>query len=558
MAHEFIYTCYKLARHYPPDRTVLENISLSFYPGAKIGVIGSNGSGKSSLLRIMAGLDDGYSGEARLTPGFTVGYLAQEPELDPTKDVRGNVMDGVAEVQSIIDRYNEVMAMWADPDADYDKIGKEQASLEDRIAATDAWSLDRNVEIAMDALRCPPDEADVTTLSGGERRRVALCRLLLSRPDLLLLDEPTNHLDAESVFWLERFLQDYAGTVVAITHDRYFLDNVAKWILELDRGRGIPFEGNYSSWLEQKQERLAREEKSNEARRRTLERELEWVRMAPKARQAKGKARLAAYEKLQAEAEAERDTSNRLEIAIPPGPRLGDTVIEVKNLRKGFGDRLLIEDLSFSLPPAGIVGIIGPNGAGKTTLFKMLAGAEAPDAGSIEIGSTVEMSYVDQDRDDLDADATVYDEITGGIDHLKVGNREIHGRAYVSSFNFKGTDQQKRVGNLSGGERNRVHLAKLLKSGGNLLLLDEPTNDLDVETLRALEEAILNFPGCVVVISHDRWFLDRIATHIIAFEGNSEVYTYEGNYSEYESHRKQRMGHDADQPHRIKYKRLDA
>ena len=556
MAHEFIYTCYKLARHYPPDRTVLENISLSFYPGAKIGVIGGNGAGKSSLLKIMAGLDDGYSGEARLTPGFTVGYLAQEPELDPSKDVRGNVMDGVAEVQSIIDRYNEVMAMWADPDADYDKIGKEQAVLEDRIAATDAWSLDRNVEIAMDALRCPPDDADVTTLSGGERRRVALCRLLLSRPDLLLLDEPTNHLDAESVFWLERFLQDYAGTVVAITHDRYFLDNVAKWILELDRGRGIPFEGNYSSWLEQKQERLAREEKSNEARRRTLERELEWVRMAPKARQAKGKARLAAYEKLQAEAEAERDTSNRLEIAIPPGPRLGDTVIEVNNLRKGFGDRLLIEDLSFSLPPAGIVGIIGPNGAGKTTLFKMLTGLEQPDSGEITIGSTVQLSHVDQGRDDLDPDKTVYEEITGGVDHLKVGNREVHGRAYVASFNFKGTDQQKLVGKLSGGERNRVHLAKLLKSGGNVLLLDEPTNDLDVDTLRALESGLESFPGCAVVISHDRWFLDRIATHVLAFEGESQVRWFEGNFSEYEEFRRREFGASVDQPHRIKYKKL--
>jgi sulfate-transporting ATPase len=556
MAHEFIYTCYKLARHYPPDRTVLENISLSFYPGAKIGVIGGNGAGKSSLLKIMAGLDDGYSGEARLTPGFTVGYLAQEPELDPAKDVRGNVMDGVVEVQSIIDRYNEVMAMWADPDADYDKIGKEQASLEDRIAATDAWSLDRNVEIAMDALRCPPDDADVTTLSGGERRRVALCRLLLSRPDLLLLDEPTNHLDAESVFWLERFLQDYAGTVVAITHDRYFLDNVAKWILELDRGRGIPFEGNYSSWLEQKQERLAREEKSNEARRRTLERELEWVRMAPKARQAKGKARLAAYEKLQAEAEAERDTSNRLEIAIPPGPRLGDTVIEVKNLRKGFGDRLLIEDLSFSLPPAGIVGIIGPNGAGKTTLFKMLTGIEQPDSGEITVGSTVQLSHVDQGRDDLDADKTVYEEITGGVDHMKIGNREIHGRAYVASFNFKGTDQQKLVGKLSGGERNRVHLAKLLKSGGNVLLLDEPTNDLDVDTLRALESGLESFPGCAVVISHDRWFLDRIATHVLAFEGDSQVRWFEGNFSEYEEFRRREFGASIDQPHRIKYKKL--
>lgn len=559
MPAEFIYTAYKVARHYPPDRTVLEDISISFYPGAKIGVIGSNGAGKSSLLRIMAGLDDGFTGDARLTPGFTVGFLSQEPQLDPTKDVKGNVMDGVREFQALIDAYNAVMAKWSDPDADYEAIGAEQSALEDRINAADAWSVERNVGIAMEALRCPPDDASVATLSGGEKRRVALCRLLLQHPDLLLLDEPTNHLDAESVEWLEHFLDEYAGTVVAVTHDRYFLDNVAKWILELDRGRGIPFSGNYSSWLEQKIERMAREGKAVDARQRTLARELEWVRMGAKARQAKGKARLSAYEKLLAEANDAKGTAAReLEIGIPPGPRLGETVINVNGLRKGYGDRLLIDDLTFSLPRAGIVGIIGPNGAGKTTLFRMLIGEEPPDKGSITIGDTVALSYVDQSRDSLAADKTVFQEITQGVEVVKVGPREVPARAYVSSFNFRGTDQQKLVGQLSGGERNRVHLAKLLQSGGNVLLLDEPTNDLDVDTLRALEAGLESFPGCVVVISHDRWFLDRIATHILAFEGDSQVRFFEGNVSDYEAFRHKELGTAADTPRRIRYKKLVA
>ena len=556
MSAQFIFTMHKVSRFYPPDREVLKDISLSFYPGAKIGVIGSNGSGKSSLLKIMAGLDDGFTGEARLSPGFSVGLLEQEPHLDETKDVMGNVMDGLGETATLLERYDAVLAKWGDPDADFEKVGEEQAELEAKIEATGAWDLKRTIEIAMDALRLPPSDGDVSTLSGGERRRVALCRLLLSKPDLLLLDEPTNHLDAESVAWLERFLRDYPGTVVAITHDRYFLDNVARWILELDHGRGIPFEGNYSSWLDQKQDRLKQEEKQESSRARTLARELEWVRMAPKARQAKGKARLSAYEQLLAESQEAQGRGDGLEIFIPSGERLGDVVIEAEGVTKGFGDRLLIEDLSFSLPRAGIVGVIGPNGAGKTTLFRMFTGGEEPDGGSLKVGPTVNLAYVDQSRDILDSEKTVYEEITDGNEIVKLGTREMNGRAYVASFNFKGSDQQKKVGVLSGGERNRVHLAKVLARGGNVLLLDEPTNDLDVDTLRALEDGLEAFAGCAVVISHDRWFLDRVATHVLAFEGDSQVRWFEGNFTEYEAFRKKELGADADQPHRIKYKPL--
>ncbi len=563
MSAQFIFTMRRVSRFHPPDREVLKDITLAFYPGAKIGVIGANGAGKSSLLRIMAGVDDGFTGEARLTDGFTVGLLEQEPTLDESKDVQGNIMDGVGQVAGLLARYDEVLAAWGDPDADYEKLGDEQADLEKRIEAAGAWDLQRTIEIAIDALRLPPGDADVSTLSGGERRRVALCRLLLSRPDLLLLDEPTNHLDAESVAWLERTLKDYHGTVVAITHDRYFLDNVAGWILELDHGKGIPYEGNYSGWLEQKQARLDAEQKADSSRRRTLERELEWVRMAPKARQAKGKARLAAYDRLVAEAADVERRDRELQVDIPANQRLGDQVVEVANLSKGFGDRLLVDDLSFSLPPAGIVGVIGGNGAGKTTLFRMLVEAATgdgdpaalPDSGSITIGPTVEMGYVDQSRDALDSERTVYEEITDGREFLQVGRREVNGRAYVASFNFKGADQQKQVGNLSGGERNRVHLAKVLKSGANLLLLDEPTNDLDVDTLRALESGLEAYAGCAVIISHDRWFLDRVATHVLAFEGDSQVRWFEGNFTEYEAYRTKELGLDA-QPTRIRYKPL--
>jgi ATP-binding cassette ChvD family protein len=546
----------KVTRFYPPDREVLKDINLSFYPGAKIGVLGGNGAGKSSLLKIMAGLDDGFTGEARLTKGFSVGLLEQEPQLDDSKDVHGNVMDGVGAAAGLLARYDAVLAKWADPDADYEKLGAQQAELETEIEAAGAWDLQRTIEVAMDALRLPPADADVTTLSGGERRRVALCRLLLSKPDLLLLDEPTNHLDAESVAWLERTLKDYPGTVVAITHDRYFLDNVASWILELDHGRGYPFEGNYSAWLENKQKRLEQEEKQDSSRKRTLEHELEWVRMSPKARQSKGKARLAAYEKLLAEAKEAEGRAAALQISIPSGPRLGDVVIEADDLTKGFGERMLIDDLTFTLPPAGIVGVIGANGAGKTTLFRMIVGDEKPDEGTLRVGPTVDLAYVDQSRDALDPDKTVYEEITDGHDELEIGGRSVNGRAYVASLNFKGADQQKPVGKLSGGERNRVHLAKVLKRGGNVLLLDEPTNDLDVDTLRALEDALEAFPGCAVIISHDRWFLDRVATHVLAFEGDSVVRWFEGNFSEYEAFRRKELGAEADQPHRIKYKPL--
>jgi ATP-binding cassette ChvD family protein len=555
---QFIYTMNRVSKVVPPKRVILRDISLSFFPGAKIGVLGLNGSGKSTLLRIMAGQDQEIEGEARPQPGIKIGLLSQEPQLDPNKDVRGNVVEGVGEIQGLLDRFNAVSDQFADPDLSEEKMNKlleEQAKLQDAIDAKGGWELERKLEVAADALRLPPWDADVTKISGGERRRVALCRLLLSQPDMLLLDEPTNHLDAESVAWLERFLESYPGTVIAVTHDRYFLDNVAGWILELDRGHGIPWEGNYSSWLEQKEKRLATEEKQQEALRKTLERELEWVRANPKARQAKSKARLQRYEELASQEFQKRNETN--EIYIPPGPRLGELVIEAKQLKKGFGDRLLFDNLDFNLPAGGIVGVIGPNGAGKTTLFRIMTGQEKPDSGELRIGPSVQLAYVDQSRQSLDDSKTVWQEISGGLEQIKVGTYETSSRGYVGRFNFRGVQQQQAIGELSGGERNRVHLAKVLKSGGNVILLDEPTNDLDVETLRALEEALLNFPGCAVVISHDRWFLDRIATHILAFEGNSEVVWFEGNYAEYVEDLRRRKGDDADTPHRIRYKKLD-
>ena len=544
-----------LGKVYPPDSQVLKDIWLSFLPGAKIGVLGLNGAGKSTLLKIMAGEETSFVGEAFPGQGVSIGYLHQEPQLNPKKDVRGNVEEGVAEIKAVLDRYDAVNAKLGEDlsPEEMDKALDEQSKLQDRIDATNAWDLDSRLDLAMDALRLPPPDADVTKLSGGERRRVALCRLLLLSPDLLLLDEPTNHLDAESVAWLERFLKDYPGTVVAVTHDRYFLDNVAGWILELDRGHGIPYEGNYTGWLEQKQSRLQQEEKAESKRQRTLQRELDWIRMSPRARQAKGKARLNAYEQLLNEDTAQKLDS--VEIYIPPGPRLGDIVVEARGLKKAYGDTVLFDDLTFTLPPGGIVGVIGPNGAGKTTTFKLITGEEKPDAGSIRLGETVQVGYVDQSRE-LDPKKSVFDEITGGVDELEMGRKKIASRAYVSWFNFKGAQQQRKVGTLSGGERNRVHLAKLLRKGSNLLLLDEPTNDLDVDTLRALEEALLNYAGCAVVISHDRWFLDRIATHILAFEGDSETVWFEGNYQDYEADRKRRLGAEADQPHRIKYRKL--
>ncbi len=548
MSSQYIYTTYKLSRRHPPDKQVLTDVSLSFMPGAKIGVLGYNGAGKSTLLRIMAGRDQDFDGQAQLAPNATVGLLEQEPELDPHKDVRGNVEDGVRETKALLDRFNELAMNYSDDTA------AEFARLQEQIDAADAWNLDTKLDYAMDALRCPPADADVTQLSGGERRRVALCRLLLSQPDLLLLDEPTNHLDAESVGWLERHLQDYAGTIVAVTHDRYFLDNVAGWILELDRGRGIPYQGNYSGWLEQKEKRLEQEQRTDVARQRTIKQELEWVRMNASARRAKPKARLNAYEALLAE---DRNVKlDQVQIHIPAGPRLGELVVEAKNVRKSFGDKLLIDDLSFNLPPAAIVGVIGPNGAGKTTLMRMITGEEQPDQGSFRVGETVKLAYVDQSRDALAGEKTVWEEISGGLDQMVLGEQSVASRAYVAGFNFKGSDQQKKVGSLSGGERNRLHMAKLLASGGNLLILDEPTNDLDTDTLRALEEALLAFAGCAVVVSHDRWFLDRIATHVIAFEGDSQVRWFEGNFEAYESFRHEQLGAEADRPHRLTYKKL--
>ncbi len=556
MAGEYIFTMRDLRKVVPPSREILKGIYLSFFPGAKIGVLGGNGAGKSTLLRIMAGVDKDFLGDARPLPGTKIGYLPQEPALDDTKDVRGNVMDGVREQQSILDQFNDISARFAEPMGDDEmmRLLEKQGNLQERIDALGLWELDHKVDMAMDALRLPPGDADVTKISGGERRRVALCRLLLEQPDMLLLDEPTNHLDAESVWWLERYLAEFRGTVVAVTHDRYFLDNVAGWILELYQGAGIPWEGNYSSWLEQKERRLGQEEKQASARQKTLQRELEWVRMSPRARQAKSKARITRYEELREE--AERQSEGSTEILIPVPERLGDEVVVVKDVAKGYGERLLFDGLNFSLPRGGIVGVIGPNGAGKTTLFRMITGQEQPDAGVLTVGSTVQIAYVDQSRDTLDPNHTVYQEISGGQDQLQFGRRSVNARAYAAGFNFRGSDQQKKVGSLSGGERNRLHLAKLLKSGGNLLLLDEPTNDLDVDTLRALEEALLGFAGCAVVISHDRWFLDRIATHILAFEGNSEVVWYEGNYQEYAADYHKRKGASVDQPHRIRYKKL--